>query len=464
MSQSADEFRSAYTRFAQFAANRTWVPVVSPFSLRLTKMDSASDETFNSISEIREYLQKEHRVELELVGGGYGCFDLGFSLDGPQTPALLRALESDGALHAKLNDAGVHTVRVDTPEKNHAYAGMYDTRILVATNRIQQNPVVDQLRGVREAFGVGSDDKLHFRVAEISITDLTKKQPNRSWKQRFWRTVTLEFITERFRSPYKVLVRSLVPVTTERDFGDLVVKHSGRGAVVLVHGYANDFDTAIDSCAIGAYKTRYEQLDRLPVLFSWPARGNPITYERDGTFAQNSQRLFLDALHVILRANKKANKDVDLMAHSHGNELIVAALSDRKSEVPETPLRHLLLVEPDSNNQYVKDRTVDLLESSQRMTLYHSENDVALWFAQILHTGFRAGQTGIDVAQLDAEFKKRLEVINASAVARGLMKHAPHIDSIEVIRDIHDVLNGHMPPRFGIREADTVGYWEMRAS
>ena len=127
--------------------------------------------------------------------------------------------------------------------------------------------------------------------------------------------------------------------------GKLVVKHSGRGAVVLVHGYANDFDTAIDSCAIGAYKTRYEQLDRLPILFSWPARGNSITYERDTTFAQNSQRLFLDALHVILQANKKANKDVDLMAHSHGNELIVSALSDRKSKVQETPLRHLLLVE-----------------------------------------------------------------------------------------------------------------------
>lgn len=424
-------------------------------------MDAASDDTFSSINEIREHLQREHRVELALVGGGYGCCDFGFSLDGPQTPALLRALESDSALHAKLNDAGVHTVRVDTPEKNHAYAGMYDTRILVATNRVQQDPVVDQLRGVREAFGTGSDDKLHYRVGEISITDLTKKQSPQTWKKRFWRAITLAFVTDRFRSPYKVLVRSLTPVTSDNEFGKLVVKHSGRGAVVLVHGYANDFDTAIDSCAIGAYKTRYEQLDRLPILFSWPARGNSITYERDTTFAQNSQRLFLDALHVILQANKKANKDVDLMAHSHGNELIVSALSDRKSKVQETPLRHLLLVEPDSNNKYVKDRTVDLLESSQRMTLYHSENDIALWFAQILHSGFRAGRAGIAIEQLDTEFKERLEVINASAVARGLMKHAPHIDSIEVIRDIHDVLNGQLPPRFGIREADTVGYWEM---
>ena len=72
----------------------------------------------------------------------------------------------------------------------------------------------------------------------------------------------------------------------------------------------------------------------------------------------------------------------------------------------------------------------------------------------------RAGVKGAD-AETVAAAGKRLEVIDATNVAVGLSKHTPHLESPEVSRDIHDVLAGAFPPRYGVRPAAQAGYWEM---
>ncbi len=460
ITQTQEEFRVAYHRFVDLAKRGTWVPVDSSNALRLTSMDSPGENALEAILAFRKRVKAETGVDLNLVGGGYGCFDMGFEMLGGDADGVGKLIEGDPLTQKALNEAAVHTARTRTREVEHSYCGMYDLTMLVATNRIPLDAHWDSELGVCRAFGEMLDDALHFRIAELSVLDFTKRQDPPSLCSRIWRVVSLQWLVARRSNPLTVLVRNLTTLANHPDFHAQIRARGDRGAVVLVHGYANDFDTALRTYAINAYRTKLQGLGLLPILFSWPSAGNPVTYSPDVTKAENSGRSFLDAAHSVLAAAQ--GKDVDLVAHSHGNKIVVSALSDSASTVSRTPFKRIVLIEPDVSTVYIEQRVKDLLAASKRIALYHSKNDLAIRLAEKLHSDIRAGRAGIAIEKIDAELADRIEVIDASSVAAGFTKHAPHIESAPVIRDIHDLLEGKpAKSRFNIQKAKTVGYWEM---
>jgi hypothetical protein len=85
----------------------------------------------------------------------------------------------------------------------------------------------------------------------------------------------------------------------------------------------------------------------------------------------------------------------------------------------------------------------------------------ALRIAEMLFASIRVGRAGTTFASIEVA-RNRLEVIDVSKVATGFSRHSPHIESPEVIRDIHDMLDGaSAPSRFSVRKAALEGYWEM---
>lgn len=420
-------------------------------------MDSPDHVSLEAVEAFVDYVRDVHRVDLSLIAGGYGCFDLGFGAHAPSSTLLERAIAEDERLHTHLNLIGVHTVSLKTPSGQWDYCAYYDMRVAVATNRSAGTPAYSDEYGVVSAFGNELSDSMHYAIADVSVVDLTRGQSRERFLRRVWRIAKFGVFGRRTR-PCRVVVRRLAPMP-EAAFKSTVKSLANTGALLTVHGYANDFDDALRSCALGDYLIRLEQLGLVPVLFSWPSRGSVVAYTPDENQARNSQRPFLDVLHIV--ADATSGKTMHLLAHSHGNMVVVSALGEAYCKIAATPLARLVLVEPDVDQKYLEQRVPDVLSASKHVTLYHSRNDRALWFAERLFASVRAGVAGASAASVSAA-GSRLEVIDASGVAAGLSRHAPHLDSPEVIRDIHDVLQGTSPlARFGVRKASQLGYWEI---
>jgi len=109
-------------------------------------------------------------------------------------------------------------------------------------------------------------------------------------------------------------------------------------------------------------------------------------------------------------------------------------------------------VEPDVDETFLEQRLMKLLNICKKLTIYHSENDRALAISSFLFDSKRAGQIGME---LQSTMTQRVEIIDASKVAQGIMRHAPHVDSPEVINDIHYAIRDTVPKdRFYLSELD----------
>jgi esterase/lipase superfamily enzyme len=131
-------------------------------------------------------------------------------------------------------------------------------------------------------------------------------------------------------------------------FKQLVTAFAGHGAIVMVHGYANSFDDAVTASTLGVYRGKLDQLQLLPILFSWPSRGSTLRYLPDTAAAENSEYALQDLLQLV--ATARSGREVDVLAHSHGNKILVRSLSNSKHSGARNPyrLKHLILVEPDT--------------------------------------------------------------------------------------------------------------------
>jgi hypothetical protein len=93
-----------------------------------------------------------------------------------------------------------------------------------------------------------------------------------------------------------------------------------------------------------------------------------------------------------------------------------------------------------------------LVDTTDRMVLYHSANDCALKLASILFDSVRAGARGIDSIEIDRIVADRMQILDASAVAAGLTRHSLHVDSADVINDLYYLFQEIAPDmRHGLR-------------
>jgi len=153
-----------------------------------------------------------------------------------------------------------------------------------------------------------------------------------------------------------------------------------------------------------------------------------------------------------------------VLAHSHGNKILVRSLcSDKRAFAAANRLTRLILVEPDVDQKFLEERAASLGEISEQIVIYHTVDDRGLALAGFLFNSIRAGQRGLTSKTDGTGPMNRVEVIDASRVARGLSRHSPHLESPEVISDIYHLLRGMKPnERFHLRQVDgRSGHWEM---
>lgn len=214
-----------------------------------------------------------------------------------------------------------------------------------------------------------------------------------------------------------------------------------RRAFVFVHGYSTTFDQAVFRFAQLVHDT---DARAVPVLFSWPSRGQFFDYKRDFDNASYSRTDLANLLEAAI--DSPFIDEVIVMAHSMGAWLAVEALRQvaLKRQGISSKISSLILASPDLDIGVFRRQVEDIGASRPDITIFVAPNDRALQLSRFISRGgTRLG--GIDPTE--ETYRSALSdlagvtVLDLSALSSGdRINHALYATTPEAVRLIGDRL------------------------
>jgi len=126
--------------------------------------------------------------------------------------------------------------------------------------------------------------------------------------------------------------------------------------------------------------------DVVPVLFTWPSRGQALSYFYDRDSAVYSRDALEDVLAALV-ANPKVRK-VAILAHSMGNYVTVEALRQMAIRDKGLPAKvtDIMLASPDIDVDVFRRQIAEIEQNDKAppVTLFVSQDDVALSLSKML--------------------------------------------------------------------------------
>jgi esterase/lipase superfamily enzyme len=166
-------------------------------------------------------------------------------------------------------------------------------------------------------------------------------------------------------------------------------KQTRRNKVlVFVHGFNNRFDEAVYRLAQIVHDSN---APAMPVLFSWPSRGEVrlVAYNSDRESASSSR----DALNQLLDTiSQNPNvKEITVLAHSMGCELALEALRERATRLGRVgdKIKNVLLVAPDVSVDAFQTDIQQMGNRRPRVALFVSQDDPALKLSRMIGGGIQ---------------------------------------------------------------------------
>jgi esterase/lipase superfamily enzyme len=201
------------------------------------------------------------------------------------------------------------------------------------------------------------------------------------------------------------------------------------GVVVYIHGFNEDSGR---SCRHAALLQQRLGLDGRMLLFSWPADRKYVTYASDaGDLAWS-----LPDLRGVLEelAGRYGAENVSILGHSLGALATVEVLSRMDEDVGA--FGQVVLVAPDiARSRFAELRPV-LERRAERVTIYASENDLALRLSTVVNTSARLGITDEEV-HAETALSPRVQLVDVSETGLySLSGHVYHLRNPAVIEDI----------------------------
>ncbi|WP_310153293.1 alpha/beta hydrolase [Bosea sp. BE125] len=233
-----------------------------------------------------------------------------------------------------------------------------------------------------------------------------------------------------------------------------------RDVLVFVHGYNTNFADAAYRFAQIIYDSGFKGV---PVLFTWPSRGQLLQYPYDRESAFYS-RDFLEAnLHAIAR--DLGTTRIDILAHSMGTFLTLEAV--RQAAIRGDggfggKLRDIILAAPDVDLDVFK---TQMRQIKRPVTIFVSADDRALAFSR----RFAGDKTRLGaISAKDTEIVTELEklgarIIDLSEISTGdRLNHAKFASSAKIVQLIGRRLEADRGiaiagPRFGDKLGDIAG-------
>ncbi len=247
-------------------------------------------------------------------------------------------------------------------------------------------------------------------------------------------------------------------------FDGLRERLTGRKAdlVLLLHGYACDFETALSNAA--EIKASWGSPSRPleTAVFSWPADGviMPwLAYASDRDDARSSAKAVARALlrfvGYLREIDRHAwcNANIHLVAHSMGNYVLRNALQAMISDIGGRPLPRLFktifLMAADEDDDAFEDpkKLARLPELGEAVQVYFASNDRALTISDVTKGNpDRLGSTGprtLTSLPHKVIFVDCAEVSDTSPVTDA--RHQYYRKRPEVLADVRAVLAGTAP-------------------
>jgi esterase/lipase superfamily enzyme len=145
--------------------------------------------------------------------------------------------------------------------------------------------------------------------------------------------------------------------------------------LIFVHGYNNRFGDAVFREAQLVHDSNAEVT---PILFTWPSRGSVFAYGYDRESANLSRDALEQLLDMLVR--DPAVREVDILAHSMGNFLVLETLRQmaiRDRRIP-AKIDDVMLAAPDVDVDVFRNDIADMGHPHPKFTLFASRDDKAL--------------------------------------------------------------------------------------
>jgi esterase/lipase superfamily enzyme len=180
-----------------------------------------------------------------------------------------------------------------------------------------------------------------------------------------------------------------------------------RDVLVFIHGYNTRFEDAVYRLAQIVHDSGFQGV---PVLFTWPSKGELLAYPYDRESAVFSRDDLERTLTEI--ATKSGARKFDVLAHSMGNFLFVETLRQaviRGNGRFNGKLDQVMLAAPDIDIDVFRRQLAVIVPERIPITIFVSKDDKALAFSKFVwQSTDRAGAFTVQ----DPEMAKRLEAAN----------------------------------------------------
>jgi len=195
------------------------------------------------------------------------------------------------------------------------------------------------------------------------------------------------------------------------------IETSAQNILVFLHGFANSFEESIKRAAFNREwfsASGMAAANTLVIAFSWPSLGQliaapphllPHDYLRDQAMAQSSSpyvAAFLRVLQPILTAARQAQRRTFLLAHSMGNYALQGAVQSWFAQgFGRVPLFHeaFLAAADERDDSFAfppPARLSGLPQLANRISIYHSVRDIAMYLSMAVNLIERIGFKGPD--------------------------------------------------------------------
>jgi esterase/lipase superfamily enzyme len=296
--------------------------------------------------------------------------------------------------------------------------------LLVATTR---QPLPDKQS---EMFSGERGKQLSFADIAVSIPpDSAREIGEVQWPASVPGNPAREFVT--------LSTENIDRPTAVQRFGQRISQPDVRGrAIVFVHGYNSRFEDAVFRFAQIMHDSK---APGVPILFTWPSRGELLAYTYDRESA-NYSRDGLEQGLLALAANPKVT-EISILAHSMGNWVTMEALRTmalRNGRV-HAKIANVMLAAPDVDVDVFYTQMRALGKNRPAMTLFVSQDDRALQFSRrIWGNVARLGSINPEEQPYKDDIaRSRISVVDLTKLKSGdPLAHGTFAQSPDVVRFI----------------------------
>ncbi len=230
---------------------------------------------------------------------------------------------------------------------------------------------------------------------------------------------------------------------------DAAAAEDATHALLVVHGYNNTFNEAIQAVARIAGGADYK--GRV-YMFSWPSVSQSLRYLQDVDNAEEAEGSLQAFLAAILRDNNI--RTLDIVAHSMGSQQLMRVmgsirgiLDGRRHEEGMLRLGQVVFAAPDVSAAVFNTKILTWAKLAQRVTIYTSGGDWVLWLSSLLRgLNDRAGGHTPWGEPLYVN-ASNVYVIDKTPPEYDYWKffkytHADYVDDNVILNDIQTVITG----------------------